>query len=120
MLFVAGLDPALAAELAATARTHRVLVNVEDMPMLCDFHVPALVRRGDLTVAISTGGRGPGLAGALRRRLELLFDEEWTGRLLCAEAERRRLREAGATQARIARAMAQLVAGWLPRESPFP
>ena len=44
--------------------------NVADAPAECDFIVPARVRRGDLQVAVSTGGRSPRLAAELRRRIE--------------------------------------------------
>jgi siroheme synthase-like protein len=51
-------------------RGRNVLVNtVDDVPH-CDFIAPAIVRRGDLTIAISTGGRAPALAARLRQRLE--------------------------------------------------
>src|SRR5580765_2053950 len=66
VLFVAGLDSATSAALAHEARSARVLVNVEDQPELCDFHLPALVRRGELLLTVSTGGKSPGLSRALR------------------------------------------------------
>src|SRR5579862_1998068 len=62
VLFVAGLSATDSAHLAAFARDHRVLVNIEDSPPLCDFHLPAVVRRGDLVLSVSTGGRSPTLA----------------------------------------------------------
>jgi precorrin-2 dehydrogenase/sirohydrochlorin ferrochelatase len=51
------------------------------MPELCDFHVPAQVRRGDLLVAVSTAGRSPALSRALREHLEGRFGPEWESRL---------------------------------------
>src|SRR6201999_378899 len=65
VLFVAGLDQPSAAALAAKARAAGILVNVEDVPELCDFHVPAIVRRGDLVLTASTGGHAPGLPATL-------------------------------------------------------
>lgn len=80
LLFVAGLGPEPSRQWAKAARATAVLVNVEDVPELCDFHMPAVVRRGDLLLTASTNGRAPGLARAVRARLERLFGEEWNGR----------------------------------------
>jgi precorrin-2 dehydrogenase/sirohydrochlorin ferrochelatase len=77
LLLIAGLDSTEAANLARLARAAGVLVNVEDMPALCDFHIPAQLRRGDLLLTVSTGGRSPGLARILRERLEGVFGPEW-------------------------------------------
>src|SRR6202012_3079716 len=81
VLFVAGLPGGGRRDLAARARALGVLVNVEDNIPLCDFHVPAIVRRGDLLLTASTGGQAPGLARALREVLADEFGPEWTGRL---------------------------------------
>ena len=69
LLFVAGLSEGEARHLAGRARAFGVLVNVEDVLPLCDFHVPAIVRQGDLLLTASTGGTAPGLARALREHL---------------------------------------------------
>lgn len=63
-----------------------ILCNVVDDPKHCDFFVPAVVKRGDLQIAIGTGGYCPAYAGHLRQKLEILFTEEH-GRFL-AELER--------------------------------
>jgi precorrin-2 dehydrogenase/sirohydrochlorin ferrochelatase len=70
-------DPAVNARVAEEGRASGVLVNRVDDPDLGGFTVPAVLRRGDLTVAVATSGRTPGLAGALRRRLEGVFGPEW-------------------------------------------
>jgi len=54
-----------------------VLCNVVDDPPHCDFYYPAVVRRGDLQIAISTSGRSPALAARLRRDLEQQFGPEY-------------------------------------------
>jgi precorrin-2 dehydrogenase / sirohydrochlorin ferrochelatase len=77
MVFVAGLEAARSHSLAQRARRAGVLVNVEDIPELCDFHVPAILRRGDLLFSVSTRGRAPGLARRLREWLEARFGAEW-------------------------------------------
>ena len=46
-----------------------VLVNVVDVPDLCDFIVPALFSRGDISIAVSTNGKSPSLAARLRDRI---------------------------------------------------
>ena len=79
VLFVAGLEEAESGNFVQASRAAGVLVNVEDRPELCDFHVPAQLRRGDLMFTISTSGRSPGLARILREYLESLFGPEWGG-----------------------------------------
>jgi precorrin-2 dehydrogenase / sirohydrochlorin ferrochelatase len=54
---------------AREAREHRAWVNVADDPGASTFHVPATVREGEVTVAVSTGGASPLLAGRLRERI---------------------------------------------------
>ena len=67
---VATPSPDLNDRVAVLARRRRVLVNVVDDPERCDFYYPAVVRRGPLTLAISTEGRSPAFARRLRRHLE--------------------------------------------------
>lgn len=63
--------------IAREARARGVLVNVMDDIPNCDFAAPAVVRRGDLVIAISTGGRSPALAKRLREELSKRFGPEW-------------------------------------------
>jgi precorrin-2 dehydrogenase / sirohydrochlorin ferrochelatase len=53
-----------------------ILCNVVDSPALCDFYVPAVVQRGDLQIAIGTGGKSPAFAGHIRKKLEKIFTEK--------------------------------------------
>jgi len=53
-----------------------ILCNVVDVPELCDFFVPAVVRRGSLQIAIGTNGHSPAYAGHIRKKLEKIFTEE--------------------------------------------
>ncbi len=55
------------------AQRRRVLCNVVDVPDLCDFFYPAVVRRGDLQIAVSTAGQSPSLAQRIRQQLEKQF-----------------------------------------------
>lgn len=52
-----------------------ILCNVVDVPELCDFYTPAIVKRGDLQIAIGTDGNYPAYAGHLRRKLEDVFTQ---------------------------------------------
>ncbi|MFQ6035533.1 MAG: bifunctional precorrin-2 dehydrogenase/sirohydrochlorin ferrochelatase [Sedimentisphaerales bacterium] len=67
-----------------------ILCNVVDQPELCDFYVPAVVRRGDLQIAIGTEGYCPAYAGHLRKKLEQTFTDKHGDFL--AELERFRQR----------------------------
>lgn len=55
------------------AQRRGVLCNVVDVPDLCDFFYPAVVRRGDLQIAVSTAGQSPSLAQKIRQQLEKQF-----------------------------------------------
>ena len=59
------------------ARSQGVLCNAVDDPERCDFYYPAVVKRGDLQIAISTNGRSPALAQRLRQELEEQFGPEY-------------------------------------------
>lgn len=68
-------DTALNRQIFADCQSLEVLCNVVDQPELCDFYVPAVVRRGDLQIAISTDGHCPAYAGHLRKKLEEQFTD---------------------------------------------
>ena len=70
-------SPALHDEIYAEARSRGLLCNAVDEPERCDFYFPAVVRRGELQIAISTGGLSPALAQRLRKDLEQQFGPEW-------------------------------------------
>jgi precorrin-2 dehydrogenase / sirohydrochlorin ferrochelatase len=55
------------------AQQRGILCNVVDVPEYCDFYYPAVVRRGDLQIAVSTNGQSPSLAQKLRQQLERQF-----------------------------------------------
>ena len=77
---------------AAAARRRRSLVNVVDRPAACDFILPSVLRRGDLQIAVSTGGRSPALAREIRRRLEAEIGEDYAALVTRVGRARARLR----------------------------
>jgi len=109
ILFIVGLDETRSRELAGAAQLAGVIVNVEDVPSLCDFHMPAQVRRGDLLLTVSTGGRAPGLSHALREDLQKRFGPEWADRLATLATERARWRSAGLSPAEVSQKVRALV-----------
>jgi siroheme synthase-like protein len=78
-------DAAVNEQVYRAAQEHGVLCNSVDEPARCDFFYPAVVRRGDLQIAISTAGKSPALAQRIRKDLEAQFDSsyvswlEWLG-----------------------------------------
>ncbi|HEX5454078.1 MAG TPA: NAD(P)-dependent oxidoreductase [Stellaceae bacterium] len=95
LVFLARVEEPAAGRIRQIAAAAGVLLNTEDEPAFSDFHSAAVVRRGDFTLAISTNGRSPGLAAAVRRKLEMLFGPEWQARLDRAASSRAALRAAG-------------------------
>jgi precorrin-2 dehydrogenase/sirohydrochlorin ferrochelatase len=93
LVFVTTNDPEVNRRAAEVARRHGGLVNVADDPATCSFHVPSVVRRGDLAIAISTGGGSPALAKKLRQRLEQSIGPEYTALLGALRALRERAQQ---------------------------
>lgn len=89
LAFVAVDDEAVSRAVAAEARARRVWVNAADDPTRCDFILPSVLRRGDLVIAVTTGGASPALARAVREGLEGVITEEY-GELTALVAEVRR------------------------------
>jgi precorrin-2 dehydrogenase len=77
LVVVATGDPEVNAAVAADAEAAGIWVNAADDPEHCTFTLPARVRRGDLLLTVSTGGRSPAVASWARRRLEEEFGPEW-------------------------------------------
>jgi precorrin-2 dehydrogenase/sirohydrochlorin ferrochelatase len=63
--------------IAQDARTRGIPVNIIDDPARCDFILPSVVERGDLLIAVSTGGKSPALARKLREELEEVYGPEY-------------------------------------------
>ena len=77
LAFVATDDPQVNAAVYREGRSRGVWVNSADDPARSDFILPSVLRRGDLTVAVSTGGTSPALARTVREELELYFTQEY-------------------------------------------
>ena len=100
--FVATDDAAVTRAVAADGRARGVWVNAADEPARCDFILPAVIRRGRLVVAVSTGGASPAAARAIREELEGYLTEDHAALVeLAAEARddlRRRRRSPDAAR----------------------
>jgi len=84
-------DETLNRRVSADAERRGILCNIADRPEKCNFILPAVVRRGDLVLTVSTSGRSPALAKKLRRSLQAQFGEEYAVLLDLMGAIRRRL-----------------------------
>ena len=73
------------------------LINVVDVPALSNFIVPSYLRRGDLTVAVSTNGKSPALARKIRTELEEKFGVEYAQLIAVVEEVRAELKSKGIT-----------------------
>jgi precorrin-2 dehydrogenase/sirohydrochlorin ferrochelatase len=77
MVIAATGNPAVNEQVYRAARERAVLCNSVDEPERCDFYYPAVVKRGDLQIAISTAGKSPALAQRIRKELEEQFDASY-------------------------------------------
>lgn len=70
-------DSAVQQAVHREAEAGNILLNVADVPKWCNFILPATVRRGDLTISVSTAGKSPALAKQLRRNLEKEYSDDY-------------------------------------------
>ena len=70
-------DEAVSQAVSAAAKAQGKLLNVCDVPDLCNFTLPSIVRQGDLQLTISTNGKAPAFSRCLRKHLEQHFDERY-------------------------------------------
>lgn len=77
LVFAATDNPAVQNTIVQAARARNLLVNVADSPDRCDFQIPAVLRRGDLSISIATNGTTPAVAAMVRKQLEELIGEEY-------------------------------------------
>jgi precorrin-2 dehydrogenase/sirohydrochlorin ferrochelatase len=95
LVFTATGDQTLTRAVARDARARGLWMNAADDPERCDFALPSVLRRGRLTVAVSTGGASPALARAIREELEAVLEPSRGALLEVVAAVRRELRAAG-------------------------
>ncbi len=76
LVFAVTDSPTVQDRVASDAEALGLPVNVADQPERCTFHVPAVLRRGDLTLAVSTAGKSPALAAMVRQMLAKQYGEE--------------------------------------------
>ncbi len=92
LAFAATGDLAAERAIAAEAAAAGIPINVADVPELCSFIAPAVMRRGGLQIAIATGGASPALAGVIRAELEDRYGPEYELTIELMAAARRWLR----------------------------
>lgn len=116
LVFIADVAEVDAAQWAEMARAHGALVHVQDRIPLCDFHLPAILRRGHLQLTVSTDGTAAGLARILRDYLaERVFGPEWEERVRDVANARLMWKKHGLTMDKLGAAIADMVKsrGWL-------
>ena len=94
LVFLATDDRIVNATVVRHARARGIWVNAADDPTHCDFTLPSVLTRDQLTVAVSTGGASPALARAIREELESYFSEDYAVLTRVAAEARREARRA--------------------------
>lgn len=92
LVFAASDDPEVNAAVYREGQALGIWVNAADDPAHCDFILPAILRRGELVVAVATGGTSPALAGVVRDELEAALSADYAGLAQVAAAVRQELR----------------------------
>ena len=93
LVFVATDNSEVNAAVSSEAQSLHIWVNSADDPDHCDFILPAVIRRGDLAVAVSTGGVSPAATRAIREELDGYFHEDYARFVQIAGQVRKELRE---------------------------
>lgn len=115
LVFAATDDPDVNGVVAAEALSHRALVEVVDNPIAGTITSPAVVSRGDLQIAVSTGGASPLLARRVRDEIAGRYGDEYGTVLEILRAVRRKLLTETPKRAYYKRIFEQLAASELPR-----
>jgi precorrin-2 dehydrogenase/sirohydrochlorin ferrochelatase len=116
LVFIADVADVDAAQWGDMARAHGALVHVQDRIPLCDFHLPAILRRGHLQVTVSTDGTAAGLARIVRDYLAArVFPPAWGDHVDEVARARLEWKKQGLSMERLGKAIAEMVKarGWL-------
>ena len=100
LVIAATYDPQLVQSIWAETQERGQLVNMVDLPAYCSFILPSILRRGQLTIAVSTEGASPGLAKRIRHSLEELFPLAYGSYVHLAALARAHLRRNGVSYER--------------------
>ncbi len=100
LVIAATNDQKLIDAICAETKERGQLVNIVDVPQYCSFIIPSILRREQLTVAVSTEGASPGLAKRIRQSLEAQFPVAYGAYLHLASVARAHLRKNGVSYAR--------------------
>jgi len=98
LVFAATDDKQLNHKISESALKRGLLINAVDQPADCNFIVPAIVRRGDLSIAISTSGNSPALAKSIKKQLNSQFGKEYETFLILLGHLREEILSAGFPQ----------------------
>jgi uroporphyrin-III C-methyltransferase/precorrin-2 dehydrogenase/sirohydrochlorin ferrochelatase len=98
-LVVAAATPEVNRQVSRAGNERRVFVNAVDQPDVCSAFAAGVVRRGGVTLAVSTAGLAPALAGLLREALEAVLPEELDAWVRTAHTLRQRQRAEGVPMA---------------------
>lgn len=93
-------DQQLIEAIWSEAQERGQLVNIVDVPAYCNFIVPSILRRGQLTIAVSTEGASPGLSKRIRQELEAHFPPTYGTYIQLASIARKHLRSSGVSYQR--------------------
>lgn len=109
LAFAATDDPQLNHAISESARKRGLMINAVDQPVDCDFIVPSILRKGDLSIAISTSGKSPALAKSIRRQLDSQFGKEYESFLILMGRLRKEILSLGLPQEENSRIFHEIV-----------
>ncbi len=98
LVFAATDDNRLNHQIAESTRKRGLLINAVDQPPDCDFIVPSIIRKGNLSIAVSTSGKSPALAQSIRKKLDSQFGKEYEIFLILMGSLRKEILSLGLSQ----------------------